>query len=97
VLGIMDEYRSVYASKKHNYPHELLCSFCEEWQPAFDYCRVAYPCCTLHERYLVCTVCGTEIEDGEIQAITVDEVLSIKALYEAQKEDIKFYREEETT
>lgn len=84
--------RYLFAPKPHELPFELKCPTCEEWQPANEIFRLD----TYHTRILICSVCGTEVEDGEIQCIDVNEVLGYKALYDAQKENDKFYRSEES-
>ena len=84
--------RYLFAPQPHAMPFELRCLVCDEWQPANEIFKLD----TYHTRYLVCAICGTEVEDGEIQAINVNEVLGYRALYEAQKEDDKFYRSEES-
>lgn len=84
--------RYLFAPSPHSSPFELKCLVCDEWQPASEIFKLD----TYHTRYLVCAVCGTEVEDGETPSVDVDEVLGYKALYEAQKEDAKFYRSEES-
>lgn len=84
--------RNLFASQAHSLPFEIKCLVCDEWQPASEIYKLE----TYKTRYLVCAICGTEVEDGETPSVNVDEVLGYKALYEAQKEDVKFYHSEES-
>jgi hypothetical protein len=83
-MGI--KLRTIRTDTPHPYPYELDCMNCEDWTPAYNLFRVDG-----HEEYFVCVFCGWET-DGE-HVIDVAEVYGYRQLYEAQQEDVKFYRE----